>query len=143
MTVGSSAIQAWQLYPAVSAVPCSSSPAWVFHGCSQLSDAVLAALAGGLSSTLLQRCLNLRDSWQLSDAGLVASAGGLSCTRQELILNFELFGEGLQLGGAGLAALADGFSSTLRQSRLYFRSNHQLSDAGGAGLAGGLSNTLQ
>ena len=73
------------------------------HGCSQLSDAVLAALAGGLSSTLLQRCLNLRDGWQLSDAGLVASAGGLSNTRQELILNFE--------GSRLWVAMAAGFGS--------------------------------
>ena len=85
-----------------------------FHGCSQLSDAGLAALAGGLSSTL-----------------------------QQLSLNFELSGEGLQLGGAGLAALADGLSCTLQQFRLYFRNCLQLSDAGWAALAGGLSSTLQ
>ena len=46
----------------------------------------LAALAGGLSSTLQRLSLNFRDCSQLSDAGLGALAGSLSSPLQQLQL---------------------------------------------------------
>ncbi|CAE8619549.1 unnamed protein product [Polarella glacialis] len=97
-----------------------------FGGCSQISDAAVAALAEKLPISLHQLQLDFGGCEQISDAGVAALAEKLPISLQDLQLDF-LGCE--QISDAGVAALAEKLPISLHQFQLEFWRCPQISDA--------------
>ncbi|CAE8602841.1 unnamed protein product, partial [Polarella glacialis] len=111
-----------------------------FDGCSQISDAAVAALAEKLPISLQDLQLDFAYCSQISDAGVAAVAEKLPISLQDLQLNF---GGCSQISDAGVAALAEKLPISLHQLQLEFWRCNQISDAGVAALAEKLPISLQ
>ncbi|CAE8603749.1 unnamed protein product [Polarella glacialis] len=97
-----------------------------FGGCSQISDAAVAALAEKLPISLQDLQLDFVVCEQISDAAVAALAEKLPISLQDLQLDFSGCP---QISDAGVAALAEKLPISLHQFQLEFWGCEKVSDA--------------